>query len=85
MNNLEATFNLGVLFPLIGALIAAVYARIVYIKDDAEHFQMPDPEVDRYLWFTISPIQNRTRLVTEVAEPFAASHLSVCLGWPAPV
>ena len=39
MNNLEATFNLGVLFPLIGAFLASIYARIVYIKDDPSHFQ----------------------------------------------
>jgi hypothetical protein len=73
MNNLEATFNLGVLFPLIGAFIASVYARVVYIKDDASHFQMPDPAVHRSFWFTIAPNENRTQLVSEVAEPFAAA------------
>ena len=71
MNNLEATFTLGMLFPLIGALCASVYATIVY--SNYHIYQMPDPAVNRYLWFTISPLQNQTRLVTEVAEPFASA------------
>lgn len=73
MNNLEATFNLGVLFPLIGDLVAAIYARIVYIKDDPSHFQMPSPDVHSMHWFTIRhDLENRARLITEVREPFAS-------------
>ena len=67
ITNLEATFNLGIIFPLYGAFFASVTAVVVYSTSPI--YVLPTDTSDRWLWYTISPKNtNRTSLITEIAE-----------------